>query len=152
MKTKIRNIIIATVLLGLVSAPAHADDEAVAAIGGFIAGIITGSVIDNHNDHYRYGDHRSGVSVSVGHSSGRRPVYEHRDPRYRYDPHRGYSYNSRGYYTYQRVKVWVPGYYEYTRSHRGHSVKVWRPGTYRYENRKVWIPKGTDRRPGYCRP
>ncbi len=156
MKTKIRHIIIATVLLGIVSTPAHAGDEAVAAIGGFIAGVITGSVINDHNDHYRHvgyshSGHHSGVSVSVGHHSRGVPHYNHRDPRYRYDSRLGYVTNSRGYYSYQKVKVWVPGCYHYSHSRHGHRVKVWKSGHYRYETRKVWIPKNTDRRPGYRR-
>lgn len=156
MKTKIRHIIIATVLLGLASAPAHAGDEAVAAIGGFIAGVITGSAINDHHDHYshvsyRSVGHRSGSRVTISHPPRGVPYYNHRDPRYRYDSRLGYVTNSRGYYTYKKVKVWVPGYWEYTHSRHGHRIKVWREGHYRYETRKVWIPKKTDRGPGYCR-
>jgi hypothetical protein len=143
MKTKIRYTIIAAVLLGLVAAPARAGDEAVAAIGGFIAGIITGAVIDDHDDHYWHSRHHNDVRVEVvRHSRGH----------YSYGYHDKYrSRHSRGHYTYQTVKIWVPGHYVYTRNRCGDRIRIWKSGYYRYEKRKVYVPYGHYRGLGHRR-
>ena len=139
MKNYMRYALITVILVGLSAAPAHADDEAWAAVGGFVAGIITGASIDNHDNH-RYD---SGVRVSVG--------SRHYPSNTRYDRHRSYRGHSgvryetrrhsggRGHYTYRKVRVWVPGRWDFVRNHCGDHVRVWKDGYYNYRTEKVWV-------------
>jgi len=122
MKTIIRTVVSAAVLFGLTT-QARADDEAWAAVGGFIAGVITGSVIEHNSSVH------TGISVSYGD-----PCHSH---------HRsgcGVCYPARsGYWSVERVRVWVPGCWEIVVNHCGDRVRVWKPGRFDYHQRKIWV-------------
>jgi hypothetical protein len=116
MKKHIRFALVPLLLISLGAGRVHADDEALAAIGGFFAGVITGAIIDDHNDHDR-------VRVSV-----------HKNYRdHRYDRHRS------GHWETRRVKVWVPGSWEIEITRCGDRVKVWRRGHYEWRRERVCV-------------
>ncbi len=157
MKPIVPISLIAVLLLGIGVPRAHADDEAVAAIGGFLAGMITGTVISDNHD---YG--RSRVHVSVG--KDRRYGYKYGGRSHRHDYGRHYGrkgswrgkdsyYGGRkarsGHWEIKRVRVWVPGYWELTRNRHGERVKIWRRGHHKWEREKVWVSY-RDRRDGIC--
>lgn len=122
MKTIIRTLITAVSLLGL-NTQTHADDEAWAALGGFVAGVITGSVIENHRDVH------AGVSISVGdpcHTHHRTSCSVCFAPR-------------RGYWRTEHVRIWIPGYWDVVYNHCGDRVRVWKPGRFEHRPRKVWV-------------
>ena len=120
MKKYIHISLISVLLLGLSATPAHAgDDEAFAAIGGFVAGMITGVIINDHDDR---------VHVSVHDKYGSR-----HDRHYRGKPHRS------GHWEIKRVRVWVPGYWDVRYNPCGDRVKVWRRGHYELRKERVWV-------------
>ena len=124
MKNTIRTTIIAALLVGLTAAPAHADDEALAAFGGFVVGMITGAVIENNHDHHYDG----GIEIS----------YErHGD----YGRHQRYYRGPRGHWEIQRYRVWIPGHWNLVVNHCGDRVRVWKSGRYTYKSKKVWVAK-----------
>lgn len=132
MKKYIHISLVSLLLLSLAPAPAKAgDDEAVAAIGGFVAGIITGAILDNHDDR---------VHVSVhGRYPGRR------------DYGKGRHYRT-GHWEIKRVRVWVPGYWDVTYDRCGDRVKVWRRGHYTWRKERVWVScRDRDRHDRYDR-
>ena len=123
--------------LVITPAPAKADSEGVAAIGGFIGGLIVGKIIDGP-DHHRH--HGSSVSVEVSHRSYDRYDRDHdryrdRGHHYGHDRHRGH-----GYWDTVRVKVWVPGYWG-TRYEHGCRVRYHVPGRYEWRTERVWIER-----------
>ncbi len=133
MKNTLRYLMIAAIALGFSAAPSHADDEAVAALGGFLAGVITGVVIDDHGPHHR----GPAVEVAIGSRHGRydrHDRYGHRGRYDRYDRHR-----RSGHWEIRYVKVWIPGRHEYVRDACGRRIKVWRPGHHVKRPQKVWI-------------
>jgi len=149
--------LITVFLLGVGVPRAHAGDEAVAAIGGFLAGVITGTVINDSRD---YG--RSRVHVSVGRDRYKDYGYGRRSHRHDYGRDYGYKGSWRGrdshyggkkvrsgHWEIRRVRVWVPGYWETSRKHCGEVVKVWKRGHYKWEREKVWVSY-RDRRGGIC--
>jgi len=109
-------------------------DEAAAALGGFIGGLIVGSVI---NDAPRY---------------DRTVVVSHRDA-YRPDA-------CGGYWKPVTVRAWVPGYWT-TRYDCDRRVRVFVPGYWEHRTERVWVatggpgrydrPGGYDRHRGYGR-
>ena len=117
--------VIAVVGLALKPGTAHAGDEGWAALGGFIGGAIFSNIANQRGDSDRYhydngitrGNH-SAVTVVVG-NDGRR-----------------------GYYKYQQVKRWVPGYHAYRRDECGRQIKVWHNGYYTHDRVRVWVPTG----------
>lgn len=122
MKNIAKTILITVLALGLNTGSAHADDEAVAAIGGFVLGMITGAVIDHHNDDVhvsvgaRYGhDHSCRKGCSIRHDRGR------------------------GHWEIRKVKVWVPGYWDVRITRCGDRVRVWKKGHYTYRKDRVWV-------------
>jgi hypothetical protein len=138
MKKNIILLLITGLLAGMPVKSAQADDEAVAAIGGFIAGVITGSVIDHD---------RGGRSTHVYVDGYRRGHYDKGDRGYSV---RDYSYGKkRGHWETRRVRVWVPGYWRTTRNECGDRIKVWERGHYVWKHEKVWVSY-RDRRDGYC--
>jgi hypothetical protein len=147
MKKHLRITLITLIALGLGTTQARADDEALAAIGGFIAGIITGAVIEDQND---YGRHDR-VEIRVGHDRyGYRDSchkHGHRDCRscYKNRTHRS------GHWETRYVKVWVPGHWEFVRNRCGDHVRIWKSGYYERRPKKVWVsPRGRDRHGSTC--
>lgn len=139
MKKHIRFALIPILLVSLGAGRVHADDEALAAIGGFFAGVITGAIIDDHNDH-------DGVRVSV-HG-------DYRDRGRHYDRHRrdcrkrscrgcGHGYKTKhhrsGHWETKRVRVWIPGHWDIEYTSCGDRVKVWRRGHYEWRRERVWV-------------
>jgi len=143
MKKLIQLTLVPLLLVTLGSAPAQADDEAIAAIGGFVAGIITGSIIDDH-------DHRS--HVYIGHDRYDRNQCR---PRHERTHDRGYCGrdgcrkrdcrsdhrigHKRGHWEIKHVRVWVPGRWVVKRDRCGDRIKVWNRGHYRWEKERVWV-------------
>ena len=147
MKQIVPISLIAIFLLGLGIPRAHAGDEAVAAIGGFLAGVISGPVI---NDSHDYG--RSRVHVSVGRDRYKHYSYGRRTHRHDYGRdysrkgswrYKGSSYGGEkvrsGHWEIRRVRVWVPGYWTTSRNHCGETVKIWKRGHYKWEREKIWV-------------
>ncbi len=130
MKTYIRTIIVSMIILGLSAGQSHANDKAAAAIGGFLAGIITGVVIDDDAHH-----HRSSVYVS----SGSR-CYSH--SRYGCESCSSRGYRSSGYWEIRHVRVWVPGHWEFVRNRCGDRIRIWKSGYYTTKPQKVWVSRG----------
>jgi hypothetical protein len=110
------------------------DDTAVAAIGGFIGGLVLGAALDN--DHDRYDRYDRGTVVIGG---------GYRDRHYR--DHDG------GYWKTVTTKHWVPGYWTHTRDRRGRSIRVFVDGHWDYRTDRVWVSYDRhdrhDRRDGY---
>lgn len=137
MKKHIRFALVPLLLISLGAGRVHADDEALAAIGGFFAGVITGAIIDDHNDHDR-------VRVSVHKDYGDRHYDRHRDDCRKRDCRgcdRGYKskHHRSGHWETRRVKVWVPGSWEIEITRCGDRVKVWRRGHYEWRRERVWV-------------
>lgn len=110
-----KNILIATAALATAAAlpqPARADhDNALAAIGGFIGGVIVGSHIDHHD---RY-DAPPAVCPP--------PRYE----------------APRGHWEDRQVRVWVPAHTEVSYDRCGVRIVHTRPGFYTYRTDRVWV-------------
>ena len=141
MKTCTRHILLAALAVTFSTGRLHAGDEAWAALGGFVAGVITGAVIED-------ADHcETGLRVAVGDRYGRWDRYGHHD-RYdrrdtwdRYDRRdRHYKQRPSGHWEVRHVKVWVPGGWVVEVNRCGDRIRVWRPGYFDLLPRKVWVP------------
>lgn len=122
MKNTIKITLIAVIALGLNTGRATAGDEAAAAIGGFVLGMITGAVLEDHNDNVH-------VSVSSRHGCDRscRKGCHSCHPR------------DRGHWEIRKVKVWVPGYWDVSYTRCGDRIRVWKKGHYTYQKERVWV-------------
>jgi len=135
------------VLLG--TGKVSAGDEAIAAIGGFVGGVIATRVFDHHNQHDRYRDvvyieGRCGSSCrhpSHGHGP---KAYKHGHKNHRCD-HKCSYYKPSGYYETVRVKEWVPGCWRVRYDRCGTRIKYWEPGYSTYVNKRAWVSIGSDR-------
>jgi hypothetical protein len=56
-----------------------------------------------------------------------------------------------GYWTVRRVKVWVPGSWEYIDLGCNRYRKVWNEGYYRWESRRVWVEESSRSHRRYVR-
>lgn len=102
------------------------DHEVIAAIGGFIGGVIVGSTINSNN----LPPPRVGVAVSYGHDHGRR----------------------HGHWEWTTVRVWVPGRWAYVDRDHGRSRRVWMDGYYDHRRERVWVAhRGNTRCDRGCR-
>jgi hypothetical protein len=136
MSTK--TILVATAaVLALIARPpaANAGDEAIAAIGGFIGGVIIGSIASDH-------DHGSSVIIEAGYG-------DHGDRHYgrnsRYDgPSRHGHSDRRGRWEYQTVSRWIPGYWTYGRDRCGDRRRVWNRGHHVRTQVRIWVTIGGD--------
>jgi len=140
MKTTLKMILMTTTLLGTGSTRALADDEAWAALGGFVAGVITQAVIEDSRDH------QADVRVIIR-------DYDHRDYRHHrdYGDRRDHRCNKHcdhrdrrdhcadGYWKVEHVKIWVPGGWEVGYNRCGDKIRTWRKGHYVVEKRRVWV-------------
>ena len=130
MKNTLRYLLISATVLGSGFSRAHADDEAIAAFGGFLAGVITGVIIENNRD-----DYDADVRVRVGN----RDRHWDRHDRHRCDSRCGDHPASSGYWEVRRVKVWIPGHWEVVRNSCGERIKIWKPGHYTHKTERVWV-------------
>lgn len=139
MNTK--TIVLASILLlGLIARPttARAGDEALAALGGFIGGVIVGTVINDHDDDRTVIIH------------GRSDRYDRHD---RYDRYDSYDRNGRydrghrpnGQWEYRTIRKWVPGYWVIEHDRYGDRRRVWIEGRHVRTQVRVWVSFG-DRR------
>lgn len=141
MKNKFRFALISILLISLGAGRLQAGDDGLAALGGFVAGVITGVIIEDSHD-------RDRVRVSVyGERGHRDDRYGHRDYRYGHKS----SHGPAGHWETKRVRVWVPGRWERGVNRCGDRVSVWRPGHYEWHKERVWVSYGDrGRRDGYC--
>ena len=149
MKTKATLIATATVFALIAGqSTARAGDEAIAAIGGFIGGVIVGSITsDNH--------HGSSVVIEAGYGRGSGRHYDRGNRHDRYDRHydqtrrygrhdsRGHT-SYRGRWEYRTIRKWVPGYWTYTRDRCGDRRRVWNRGYHVRTQVRVWVSFGED--------
>jgi hypothetical protein len=136
MKKHIRFLLISILILGMGANHARADDEALAALGGFVAGVITGVIVDDHRDH------RGHTKVIIheerrGHRDYRDYRRDYRD--YRGDRHYKGKPHRSGHWEIKRVRVWMPGRYEVRRDRCGDRIRVWVPGHYEWRKERVWV-------------
>lgn len=122
------NKLLPTILLagltGWAATPAqarHHDHEALAALGGFIGGVIVGSAIDHDRP-----PSPPPVCVIPRHEIGGRVVIAsgHR-------PH--------GYWDWVTVRVWVPGRWVQSWDRHGHRVRFFQAGHYEHRRERVWV-------------
>lgn len=118
MKTKITVLALALVTLFALATPktAQANDTG-AAIGGFIGGVILGSVLaDQH--------HGPDVVVQTGYGY-------HRGPDRCDEP--------RGYWRDVRTRIWIPGGWIVERDHWGRHCRRYVDGHYEFRTERVWV-------------
>lgn len=129
-----KKLVVASVIAALCGSPlvpskAHAgSDEAWAAIGGFIGGVVVGTAIHDHDDHghHGHGRHwcpppRCGGTEIIIRGGG------------------GYRRCAPGHWEWVRVKVWVPGHWRWERDGCGRRIKVWVPGCHEYRRERRWV-------------
>ncbi len=116
-KLALASIVAALAGLTAVPQPAKAGNEAAAAIGGFIGGILVGSSVRN---------------------SCPPPHYDHRGPR---GPRVIIETGSRcsGHWDWVEVNVWVPGRHAVSYDDCGRRVRRWIPGRHECRRERVWI-------------
>ena len=127
MKTKLTAIaLVAIAALAFAPKPARAGDEGIAAIGGFIGGVIVGSVINNDRHDRDYPVHGT-IGVDVGYNRGG----------YGYDHgHRGHR---DGYWKNVTVRHWVPDRWIVEYDRRGREYRRVIPGHYVLRTDRVWV-------------
>jgi len=122
--------------LAFAPSPARAGgDEAAAALGGFIGGVIVGSALDNdHHHHGRFEDHgRAHVSTRIEVRS--RSHHSHHD---------------HGYWSSNRVRVWVPGVWVVRYDDCGRRFRHFERGHYEHQRQRVWVRTGRHGRCDIC--
>lgn len=151
MKTKIRYIIVTLIALGLFTGKSYGDDEAIAAIGGFLAGIITGVVIEDRNDHHYNGSVR--ISTGSRHHGDYRYSSSrcHNHGRYGCPTCSNYGHRKSGHWEIRHVRVWIPGHWEFVRNRCGDHVRIWKSGYYSSKPEKVWVSYSGNSRHGSYR-
>lgn len=110
--------------------PVRADDsDVVAAVGGFIGGLIVGSALDDDHHHYDL-HHGAPVHVStrivIGGGHGHHHHHHHRH----------------GHWEWTRVRVWVPGHWVVREDYCGRRIRYFEPGRHVYRRERVWIAGG----------
>lgn len=111
MKKFILLSLLAATAAALAPKPALAGDREIAAIGGFIGGLVLGSAL--HDDRYD----RTTVVVS---------------DRYHHRPQHGY-------WKHVTVKTWVPGYWTTSCDRYGRRVRVYVEGCWQYRTDRIWV-------------
>jgi len=128
------------VMTGLAGAPQTAQargDEALAAIGGFIGGVLIASAAHDH--------HAAQYAYCEFDGCGNRYVVAHRH---------GQDYYGRDYYGRDRrdwitVRVWVPGHWTIRIGDHGHRARYYERGRYEFRRQLVIVDSRHDR--GYGR-
>jgi hypothetical protein len=103
---------------------ALAGDKEWAAVGGFLGGLIVGSVINDH-------DHDRGYRTS-------RTVIIDRDRHGGCNDRCDDRCEHRGYWKSVEIRTWVPDCWE-TRYERGRRVRIFIPGHYECRTDRVWV-------------
>ena len=134
MKNQLTALTLAAVTaLSLTPKPAQASDRGLAVLGGFIGGMIVGSVI-NENRHDSYPQRRTTVIVADRDDR----CEERRDS---------------GYWEDITVQAWVPGCWVFERGYHGRSYRRYVGGHYEYRTDRVWVSSerhgGQHRETGY---
>lgn len=159
MKTKATLIASAAVIALIASPPsAKAGDEVIAALGGFIGGVIVGTLSSDSR-------HETAVVIEAGHRGrsdghydrGRRDHRDdrrygkrhHGDRRYGKSHHRDRGRHGR--WVYRTERRWVPGYWTYRRDRCGDSLRIWHRGRHVSTRVRVWVSIGNDRPRGHHR-
>lgn len=127
----------ALVALGLTVRPQPVQagsDEALAAVGGLIGGIIIANVVDRDDhrpkhDSYHDRPHRGNTTVII--NKGQRV-------------HKGHSHHRDGYWQHKRIREWVPGHWTWV-SDGCRKYRQYQPGYYKTKVVKVWVPYPRDR-------
>jgi hypothetical protein len=138
MKKLLSVALVAATSLSLPTSPLTAgDDEAIAAIGGFVVGLITGSIVERDTHTVYRNDYRAPTHCRDYHGSSHNVTVRHYTSDSRYG-HRDYR-EPTGRWETRRIKKWVPGWWEVSYNHCGDRIKVWREGHYRWETERVWV-------------
>jgi hypothetical protein len=118
MKTKLAALALALVTLLALATPktARANDTG-AALGGFIGGVIVGSVLADQ--------HRGPDAVVI--EAGYRDYGHHHHPA------------PRGYWRDVHTRVWVPGFWTMERDHWGRPYRRYVEGHYEMRRDRVWV-------------
>ena len=144
MKTKTTAIAF-ILLLALVArpTPVRAGDEALAALGGFLGGVIVGTVINDRDDHR---------TIIVRGGSGRHDRYDRYDRHDRYDRRDSYGrgHQPAGRWEYRTVRKWVPGHWTIVRDRCGDRRRVWNDGYHVRTQIRVWVSFGDRHRSDRC--
>lgn len=137
MKTTLQVILTLAFLIGLGTERAHAGSEGWAALGGFVAGVVTGSVINDPCDrgHVRVTVGSGGRGSRYGYHGYYGPEVRYYDPRWDRRPH-----SPSGHWEIHNVKVWVPGRWEVRINPWGQRIRVWRSGYHTWHRERVWVP------------
>lgn len=130
MKTK-ATLIASIAVLALIAgqSSARAGDEVIAAIGGFIGGMVVGSI---SSDSY---NHHSSVVIETGYGS-------RGDRHYVRGRRSGDRYNY-GRWEFQTVRRWVPGHWSYRQDRCGDRRRVWTRGHHVHTRVRVWVSFGS---------
>jgi hypothetical protein len=116
-------VALSTAALLPATAQARSGDKALAAVGGFIGGVIVGAHLDR-------GDRYHHQPVVVEHCPPPASVVViDRHPRH----HR------HGYWQESTVRVWVPARQYVTVDRWGRRVHQYEPGHYEYRTERVWV-------------
>lgn len=104
--------------LALTPQTARADDKTLAAIGGFIGGVIIGSTI-NHS-------HPAPEYCEPSYAGGARVIIRHGPPH-------------RGYWKEITVRTWAPGCWVVHYDDCGRRIRHYERGHYAYRTKRVWV-------------
>lgn len=143
MNKLIRFPLVPLLLAAFSGTPAQADDEAIAAIGGFVAGIVTGAIIDDHDarSHVYIGRDRYGRKSYHGRHERRHDYgYGDRGGCRKRDCRADHRYGHKtGHWEIKHVRVWVPGRWIVKHDRCGERIKVWKRGHYTWHKERVWV-------------
>lgn len=116
-----------TALSGVVGIPqtARAGNDGLAALGGFIGGLIVGSTVGHPQNDYDY-----------------RPPAYHDGPDIVIDN----GPRARGHWEWVTVKVWVPASWVVRYDNCGRSFRDFRPGYFEFRRERTWVDGRRDRR------
>ena len=137
MKAKLATLALITVTAqSLAPQPALAGDRGLAALGGFVGGVLVGSAISsNHYDNYATAP--AVVVNDRGYFADRCDDFGNRfDDRV----------NS-GYWKVVSVRIWVPGYWVVERDRSGRSFRHYSAGHNEYRTDRRWVAHDRRDRP-----
>ncbi len=137
MKKYLTLLILPVLCLSLGAGRAAAGDEAWAALGGFVGGVITTKVFDHHRDYHR--GHRTEVIVVERDRPGKHHGhYTHGHSKHGCD-NRCDRYERPVRYKTVRTREWVPGFWEVRYDRCGTRIRTWQPGYYKQATKRVRV-------------